>query len=169
MASTAWGGRMALFKAGEDVVVDALQRADDELAAGGGHLLPHFDVLEHVLYLCRAVEGQLRAALMERAYDRQRVPPAVEEVGIAERDVPRAHLRQVLDIAQDDLRLHDADAPVVHGGDRAMPAPMHTPVAGLHVPDQPLLPVPCQAGVTLESGQQLARRQLEGAALQLDD
>ena len=78
-------------------------------------------------------------------------------------------LRQTLDVAQDGLGLHDADAPVVDGGDRAMPAAMHAPMAGLHVPDQPLLPVHRQAGVALESGQQLARRRLEAAALQVDD
>ena len=95
--------------------------------------------------------------------------PAVEEVGVAERDVARAHARQALDVAQDGLGLHDADAPVVDGGDRAMPAAMHAPVAGLHVPDQPLLPAHRQAGVALESGQQLARRRVEAAALQVDD
>ena len=46
---------------------------------------------------------------------------------------------------------------------------MHAPVAGLHVPDQPLLPGHRQAGVALESGQKLARRRVEGAALQVDD
>ena len=78
---------------------------------------------------------------MERAHDRQRVAPAVEEIGVAERYVARAHAGQALDIAQDGVGLHDADAPVVDGGDRAMPAAMHAPVAGLDVPDQPLLPV----------------------------
>ena len=81
----------------------------------------------------------------------------------------RAHARQALDVAQDGLGLHDADAPVVDGGDRAMPAAMHAPMAGLHVPDQPLLPAHRQAGVALESGQQLAGRRVEAAALQVDD
>jgi hypothetical protein len=46
---------------------------------------------------------------------------------------------------------------------------MHAPVAGLHVPDQPLLPADRQAGVALEFGEQLARRRVKGAALQVDD
>jgi len=46
---------------------------------------------------------------------------------------------------------------------------MHAPVAGLHVPDQPLLPAHRQAGVALQSGQQLARRRVKAAALQVDD
>ena len=50
-----------------------------------------------------------------------------------------------------------------------MPAAMHAPMARLHVPDQPLLPAHRQTGVALESGQQLARRGVEGAALQVDD
>ena len=106
---------------------------------------------------------------MERAHDRQRVPPAVEEVRVAERDVARSHPGQALNVAQHALRLHDPDAPVVDGGDRAMPAAMHAPVAGLHVPDQPLLPAHRQTGVAFESGQQLARRRVEAAALQVDD
>ena len=81
----------------------------------------------------------------------------------------RAHGCQALDIAQDGLGLHDADAPVVDGGDRAMPAAMHAPMAGLDVPDEPLLPVHHQAGVAFESGQQLAGRRVEAAALQVDD
>ena len=50
-----------------------------------------------------------------------------------------------------------------------MPAAMHAPVAGLDVADQPLLPAHRQAGVALESGQELARRRVEAAALQVDD
>ena len=126
-------------------------------------------MLEHVLDLRCAVERQLRVALVQRAYDRQRVAPAIEEVGVAERDVACAHARQALDVAQDGLGLHDADAPVVDGGDRAMPAAMHAPMAGLHVPDQPLLPIERQTGVALESRQQLARRRVEAAALEVDD
>ena len=135
----------------------------------GGHLLPDPGVLEHVLDLCRAVEGQIRAALVQRAHDRQRVARAVEEVGVAERDVARAHGGEALDVAQDGLGLHDADAAVIDGGDRAVPAAMHAPVAGLHVADESLLPADRQAGVALEAGQQLARRRFEGAALEMDE
>jgi hypothetical protein len=86
-----FGGGVALVESFEDLVVDALQRADDEQAARGSHLRPHVGVLEHVLDLRRAVKGQLRLALVQRAHDRQRVAPAVEEVGVAEGDVASTH------------------------------------------------------------------------------
>ena len=126
-------------------------------------------MLEHVLDLGRAVEGERREALVERAHDRERMAPAVEEVRVTERDMARAHAHQTLDVAQNGVRLHDPDAPVVDGGDRAVPAAVHAAMAGLHVPDQALLAVQRQAGVALESGQQLARRRVEVPALQVDD
>ena len=63
------GGGVALVQADEDLVVDALQRADDEQAARGGHLLPYSGALEHVLDLRRAVKGQLRETLVHAAHD----------------------------------------------------------------------------------------------------
>ena len=118
----------------------------------GGQLLPDLGALEDVLDLGRAVEGQLREALVHRAHDRQRVAPAVEEVGVAERDVAGAHADEALDVAQDRVGLHDADPPVVDGGDRAVPAAMRAAVAGLDVADQPLLAADRQPGVALEPG-----------------
>ena len=37
---------------------------------------------------------------------------AVEEVRVTERDMTRAHGHQALDVAQNDIVLHDLDAPV---------------------------------------------------------
>jgi hypothetical protein len=125
-------------------------------------------VLEHVLNLGGAVKRELREAVVQRAHDRHGVAPAVEEVGIAEGDVARTHAREALDVAQNGLGLHDADTPVIDRGNRAVAAVVHAPVAGLHVPDQPLLPADRQAGVALQS-RQLARGKLERAALEVND
>ncbi len=106
---------------------------------------------------------------MQRTHDRQRVAPAVEEVRITEGDVARAEAHQAVDIAHDSLGLDDPDAAVIDRGHGAVPAAVHAPVAGLHVADQPLLSAHRQAGVALQSRQQLAGRELEAAALQVDD
>src|SRR2546423_11470300 len=75
---------------------------------------------------------------------------AVEEVGVAEREVASTHLDETLDVGQEDVLLHDPDAPVVDRGHRAVAAAVNAAVARLDVADQALLVAEHEAGVALQ-------------------
>src|SRR2546427_2317490 len=75
---------------------------------------------------------------------------AVEEVGVAEREVAGTHLDETLDVAQEDVLVHDPDAPVVYRRHRAVAAAVHAAVARLDVADQPLLVAEHEAAVALQ-------------------
>src|SRR2546423_7377834 len=83
---------------------------------------------------------------------------AVEEVGVAEREVASTHLDETLDVVQEDVLPHDPDAPVVDRGHRAVAAAVHAAVARLDVADQPLLVAEHEAGVALQRRGGDARR-----------
>ena len=129
---------------------------------------PQLGVAQDVLDLRRAVEGEVGEALVHRLHDAQRVAAAVEEVGIAEGDVAGAQLDEARDVPHHGVRADDADAPVVDGGHRAVAAPVHAAVARLDVPHEPLVAPERQVRVALERRQQLACRELELAAAELD-
>jgi hypothetical protein len=153
----------------DDGVVDALQGGHDEQTAGLGQLGPNRGVLEHVLGLRRAVEGELGEALVHRADDAQRMLHTVEEVGVAERKVAGTHLDETLDVVQEDVGLHDPDAPVVDRGHRAVAAAVHAAVARLDVADQALLVAEQEAGVALQRREKLARGKLKALAAEIHD
>ena len=90
-------------------------------------------MLQDVLDLDGDVEGHARVRGVDRARHRQRVLGAVEEVGIAERDVARAgrHLRA--DVGDDDVDGHDEEAAAVDRRDRAVAAVVQAAAAGLDV------------------------------------
>src|SRR5439155_8594 len=94
---------------------------------------------------------------------------AVEEVGVAEREVAGTHLDETLDVAQEDVLVHDPDAPVVDRGHRAVAAAVHAAVARLDVADQPLLVAEHEAGVALQRREELARGKLEALAAEMHD
>ena len=73
---------------------------------------------------------------MKRARDVERVAGAVQEVGIAERDVSGAGVDELADIGHDDVAIDDEEAPAVHGRDRAVTAVMLAAATGLDVAGQ---------------------------------
>src|SRR5262249_3837704 len=70
---------------------------------------------------------------VKRARDVERVARAVQEVGVAERDVTGAGLDELTDVGQDDVAIDDEEAPTVHGRDWAMTAVMLAAATGLDV------------------------------------
>ena len=73
------------------------------------------------------------------------------------------------DVGEHGVCADDADAPVVDGRHRAVPAAVHAAVARLDVADEPLVAAEREVRVALERRQQVARRQLELAAAELDE
>src|SRR5262249_19499443 len=92
---------------------------------------------QQVLDLGRDVERDVRKLRMELATEGQRVARAVEEVGIAERDVARAARDELANVRHHDVARHDEEPAVVHGRDRAVATPMLAPAAALHVAREP--------------------------------
>ena len=78
---------------------------------------------------------------MERFDDPHRVRGTVEEIWIAERDVPRAAGDLRRDVGEDDARRDDAELPVVNRHDRAMAAQMFAAAARFGVPHRTCRPV----------------------------
>ena len=72
---------------------------------------------------------------MERFHERHRVAGAVEEIGIAERDVLRARRHLPPDIFEHHFALHDAEDALIYGHHRAVPAEVLAAAAGLGVAD----------------------------------
>ena len=59
---------------------------------------------------------------MHRLHEWNRVRRAVEKIGIAKRDVPRARRDLLTDILEDDLSIDHAKRAVIHRHDGAMAA-----------------------------------------------
>ncbi len=160
---------MALVETLQDLVVDPLEGRDDEQAARAGQLLPDALVLQDVLHLGGAVEGEIREALVHGPDDAERVAHPVEEVGVAEGDVPGADGDEAGDVGEHDVLPDDADPAVVDGRHGAVAAAVDAAVARLDVADEALLAVDREMGVALERGQEIARRQLEAPAPEMDE
>src|SRR5581483_4005048 len=110
-------------------------------------------VAEDVLDLGGAVEGQLRPVLVDGGHHPEGMVRAVEEVGIAEGDVPGSGLDLGLDVGEDDVLGDDAEPPVVDHRDGAVPAPVYAAPAGLDVAGGALLAADGQPGVAPERRQ----------------
>src|SRR5581483_320978 len=95
---------------------------------------------------------------MERAHEPDRVPRAVEEIRIAERDVRRAVLDLPADVLEHGGLRHDEEAAFVHRDDRAVTAEMQTAAARLDVPGEALAAVIDDARVARERRQRRAAR-----------
>src|SRR5829696_1131447 len=79
------------------------------------------------------VVGQARKLARHGGHQLARVPRAVEEVGIAEGDVPRALLNLSPDVLDYDRDGDDAEAAVVDRNDRTVPAAMLAAAARLGI------------------------------------
>ena len=101
--------------------------------------------------------------------DAERVAHPVEEVGVAEGDVPGADGDEAGDVGEHDVLPDDPDPAVVDGRHGAVPAAVDAAVARLDVADEALLAVDREMGVALQRGQEITRRQLEAPAPELDE
>src|SRR5207245_837608 len=84
------GPRVALVEMGEHGIAQRLDGGDDEETAEGAKLRQVLALAEQVLDLRRDIEGDRRELTVKRARDVERVAGAVQEVGLAERDVSGA-------------------------------------------------------------------------------
>ena len=89
------------------------------------------------------------------------MPDAVEEVGIAEGDVPGAGGDLRPHVGHDDVDRDDPKAAVVDGHDRTVPAAMFAAAAGLGVADRPSFGAPLQGRVLRQRRQALTIRDEE--------
>jgi len=83
----------------------------------------------------------------------QGVSRPVEDIRIAEGNVPGPSRHLLADVRQHHLRLHNTEPPVVIGNDRAVPAQVVAAAAGLGVSNPLARSVQVQMGVALEQRQ----------------
>ena len=102
---------------------------------------------QQVLDLDRDVVGEVGMLAVERLDDWQRVADAVEEVRVAEGDVPRPGANLAADVLEHDLARDDAEAAAVHRRDRAVAAQVPAPAARLGGAHHPMLAAEAQPGV----------------------
>ena len=143
---------MPLLEAREHAIVDGFDRGRDEGAAGVAQARQHAGVLDQVLDLDRHVVGHAGEFAGEPFDDRERVPDAVEEVGIAEGHVPGAGGDLRPHVGHDDVDRDDPKSAVVDGNDRTVPAAMLAAAAGLGVADRPSFGAPLERRVLVSAG-----------------
>src|SRR6266403_3239561 len=88
-------------------------------------------MLPQVFDLDRYVVAELGKLSMHRLDNRKRVRWPIEEIRIAERDVPRARSNLLLDICKSEFAFDHAKRDVVHRHNRAVPAKMLAPARRL--------------------------------------
>ena len=116
-------------------------------------------MLQQVLDLDDRVVGERREFAVERFDDPARVRRAVEEIGIAERDVRRALLHLRADVGEHDVDGDDAELAVVDRHDRAMAAAVLAAARGVGRADDLARAVRhLQRRVAIERGQPRAIR-----------
>ena len=111
---------MAFLEIGEHDVAERLDGGDDERAAGAGESRQQRAVAEQVFDLRREVVRHAGELGVQRADQPERMPGAVEEVGVAERDVSRAGGDEAADVAEHDVLRHDEESSVVDGRNGAV-------------------------------------------------
>jgi len=111
-------------------------------------------MLQQMLDLDRHVVRDPRVRRVQPIDNAAGVRGAVEEIRIAEGDVPRARCHLVRDVGEDDSLLHDAELAVVDRHNRTVPAQMTAAAARLGVPGERARAVGVlQRGVTIERRQ----------------
>ena len=110
-------------------VVDRLDGARDECAARVHEAAEQIAMTQQMLDLDRHVVGDIGVRRMKRLDHAHRVRRAVEEIGIAERDVLGAGRDLRVDVGEHDVRRHDAELAAVDRHHRTMPAQMLAPAA----------------------------------------
>ena len=127
---------MPLPEVAEHAVAQRLEGRDDEDAAESGDLAEKVPVAQQVLDLRGEVKRQLRELVVQGARDPKRVRRAIQEVRVAERDVPRARRGLPPDVFQHHVLRDREETAAVNGGDRAVQAAVLAAPARLRVPDQ---------------------------------
>jgi len=118
-------------------------------------------VFKQVLDFDRGVEGERGVVRVHLLDDGERVGDGVEEVRVAEGDVFRAGLDELVDIGEDSLGLNEAEAAAVDGGDGAVGALVGATSAGFDVAGDSLFVADAEAGVGAEGWEAGALRARE--------
>ena len=113
---------MAFVEVFENRFAHRLERRNDEGTAGFRQLRPGLRTAQNVLHLGRAVEGQVRVALVDGRDDPAGVERGVEKVGVGEAHVAGTGGHQLVDIGYDCSFVHGAHPAVVHDRHRTVPA-----------------------------------------------
>src|SRR5919198_1220377 len=90
----------------------------------------------------------------------------VEEVGVPERDVPRACSDELPDVCKDNVPRHDEVPSAIDGRDRTVQALMQTPAARLDVARGDQIATARQTDVAGERRERLATGDRKGQALE---
>ena len=99
--------------------------------------------------------GQVRVVLVDGRDDPTGMKRGVEEVGIGERHVAGAGGDQLIDVGHDCGLVNGTHPAVVHDRHGAVPASVRAAPGGLDRPNQSLLAVDRQPGVSIEGRQQV--------------
>ena len=129
------GAGVALVETSEDGVVDGLDGAGDEEAAGVAQLWQTRGVLQEVLDLDGNVVSERGKFAMQRLDDGDGVANTVEEVGVAEGNVAGAGGDLLANVSEDDVALDDAEGTVVNRHNRTVSAEMLAAAAGFGIAD----------------------------------
>ena len=160
------GPGMPLLEPGEDGVGQRFDRRDDEGATRRAEFGDESPLLEHVLDLRREVVAHVREFVMQRAHELHGVAGTVQEVRVAERDVPGAGRDQPADVRQHDVPRHREEPSTVHGRDGTMQAGVEATATRLHVACRDELPGARQARVPRQGRQPCPARRWERESLQ---
>ncbi len=122
--------------------------------------------MQKMLDLDGDIVGDFRKLAMQGLDDANCVRGPVEEVRIAERDVPGAGRDLLADVGQNDIRLHNAEGPLIHRDHRTMPAQMLTPARCFRVAGDTLFGAGAELGILTQSRQAGAIRWQETESIQ---
>ena len=154
--ASAWddvGARVPLVEQREDLVGQRLDRRHHEHAAQRRQLGEDRALGDDVLDLGREAERDVRVRGVQAARRRQRVLRAVEEVGIAERDVARAGGDLPARVLEHDVDRHREEPAVIDRRDRAVAAQVLAAARRLDVAGDAPLVTDEQARVAIERRQ----------------
>ena len=99
----------------EDVLVEGFDGRDDEQGAGGNQFTEHRSMLQKMFDFGGEVPRQVGPSAMHLFGRAHGMGRAVEEIRIAERDVPGALLNLAGDIVNDDIGRYDEEPAVIDG------------------------------------------------------
>ena len=150
------GAGMSFVEERQNVIVDGFDGGRDKRTARIAQLRQTVRVLEQMLDLDRHVVRDARELLRKPRDDCRRVSDAVEEVRIAERDVPGAGSDLAADVSHDDIDGDDAEPAIVDGHDRTVAAPVFAAPAGLGIAGRTAFLASLQRGVLRQRRQPCA-------------
>src|SRR5947209_525233 len=122
---------MAFVEALENGVIDRFNGADHNEAAGIAEMREVLLVFAKMLDLDGDVVGDRGKFAMKSVDYFEGMLDAVEEIGIAERDMLRAGSDLLANVGEDDVAVHDAEDTFIDWHDGAMTAEMFAAAAGL--------------------------------------